>query len=123
MTNRPTPSATWLRNLNPRQRKKLRVGEWQEKGFELKLAFATPISAEAYLPLWDGFLSLVESRDLMAVGLGGSFPLADTDAFVCTDGPGSVSEEDRKVLLEWISAQAEVKEASAGELVDAWYGL
>ena len=38
-------------------------------------------------------------------------------------GMDELSEEDRQVLLDWIKAQAEVKEATAGELVDAWYSL
>jgi uncharacterized protein YggL (DUF469 family) len=122
MTNRPFPTNTWLHRLNLRQRKKLRVGEFRETGFELQLTFSAPLDAAAYMPVWEGLRAVARSRGLMLVGLGGTFPMAETDAFVCTDGPGVVAEEDRQAVIDWLATQSSVSEADAGPLMDAWYG-
>lgn len=122
MTNRPFPSATWLHRLNTRQRKKMRVGEFRETGFELRLVFKEALDARAYMPVWEGLRACARGRGLMLVGLGGTFPLEETDAFVCTDGPGAVTEEDRQAIIDWLETQSSVSEADAGPLMDAWYG-
>lgn len=43
MLNRP-PSAGRLRWLNRRQRKKLRVGEFRERVFEVRMTFRRPLT-------------------------------------------------------------------------------
>ncbi|PLK47893.1 50S ribosome-binding protein YggL [Uliginosibacterium sp. TH139] len=122
MTNRPVPSATWLHRLNPRQRKKLRVGEYRETGFELRLVFSEALDARAYMPVWEGLRACAREEGLMLVGLGGQLPLSETDAFVCSEGPGTVREEARQAVLDWLKTQVSVREVEAGPLKDAWYG-
>lgn len=123
MSKRMNPSKTWLARLNPRQRKKLRLGEFQELGLEIRLKFAQPQQDE---PLWafaEAFIGFVESRKLVLSGFGGACPLSETEVFVTRDGRGSVGEEDVAALLEWLKARAEVAAADTDGRIDAWYGL
>ena len=120
------PSRRRIHRLNPRQRKKLCVGEFQELGFALHITLRAGLDDAGYSVFFDAFLDLVESRALITA-FGGSAPVdADTpqqhEGFVCRDGRGSASEDDRSALLAWLQARPEVLEARAGELVDAWYG-
>jgi uncharacterized protein YggL (DUF469 family) len=47
MLKRP-PSAGRLRHLNRRQRKKLRVGGFQDRVFAVRMSFARPLDEAAY---------------------------------------------------------------------------
>ncbi|WP_417069888.1 50S ribosome-binding protein YggL [Niveibacterium terrae] len=123
MSTRINPTKTQIRRLNLRQRKKLRLGEFQELGLEIRLKFAQPQQDEALWAFADAFIDLVESRKLVLSGFGGATPLVETEIFVTRDGRGSVSEEDVAVLLDWLKAKAEVASAETDGRIDAWYGF
>lgn len=116
------PTAERLKRLNRRQRKKLRVGEFQELVFVVRVAFRRALDELAYAPLLDAFIDLIESRRLMVGGMGGRLPLLETDGVVSASGRGSPSEDDRQVILNWLTNRPEVASAESGELVDGWYG-
>ncbi len=116
------PSARKLKHLNHRQRKKLRVGEFQELVFEVRMAFRQPLEAADYDVLFDAFIALIESRHLAVGGLGGRLPLVDTDGIVSAWGRGSPSDDDRQAVLDWLKNRSELAHAEVGQFVDGWYG-
>lgn len=117
-----SPSAGKLRRLNRRQRKKLRVGEFRECVFEVRMVFRLPLEETAHTELLDAFIAMIESRGLVVGGLGGRLPLTRTDGVIAARGRGSPSEADRQAVLEWLTKRSEVERVDAGELVDGWYG-
>jgi len=121
MTNRFVPSRTWLRSLKRRHCKKLRLGEFQEFGLEVKLTFAPALDEAKYEEFFVAFVDMLEEKGLLMAGLGGSFPLAESEAFICCDARGTVSDALAQELLGWLKARPEVSTAT-GELLDAWYG-
>lgn len=116
------PSSRKLKRLNRRQRKKLRVGEFQELVFEVRIRFHHPMEDSALDGFMDGFFDLVESRRLTVGGLGGRLPLLETDGVISAWERGSPTEEDRQAVLDWLQRQPEVASAEVGAFVDAWYG-
>ncbi|UZR28048.1 YggL family protein [Methylococcus mesophilus] len=121
MLNR-LPSAEKLLRMNRRQRKKLRVGEFQERVFEVRMRFHKPMDDAAHDDFLDGFIALIESRHLAVGGLGGQLPLMETDGIVSAWGRGSPTEEDRQALLDWLRRHPCVASAEAGDFMDGWYG-
>lgn len=110
-----------IRRLNPRQRKKLRVAEFQELACEFELAFAAPLDDAAYASFINDFIDFAEDRGLLLSAFGGRLPIERTDGLVSAER-GSVSEEDRSALIAWLQARTEVTRAEAGPLRDGWYG-
>ena len=110
-----------IRRLNTRQRKKLRVAEFQELAFELDLVFKSALDDAGYADFIYDFIDFAEERGLLLSAFGGKLPIEKTDGLVWTP-QGSTSEEDRSALVEWLLARAEVAEAKAGPLRDGWYG-
>ena len=55
------PSARKRRRLNRRQRKKLRVGDFQELVFEVRVQFHQPMEDAAHDAFLDGFIEIIES--------------------------------------------------------------
>lgn len=123
MSTRMNPSNTQIRRLNRRQSKKLRVGEFQELGVEIKLAFVRALPEAEVCTLAEAFIEFVEARQLMISGFTGSYPVAQTQVFVTRDGRGSVSEEDVVALVDWLKAREEVADVKTDGRVDAWYGF
>lgn len=117
-----TIPSTRLQRWNRRQRKKLRLGEFRQLGFTLFLNFSAPLDDDAYQPFWDDLIGQIEALGLCVGGLGGSLPLTETEGFIAAEGNASVSPEQQASLLAWCSARPEVRQARAGELVDAWHG-
>lgn len=116
------PSARSVRRLNRRQRKKLRVGEFQELVFEVRVQFRQSIGDAAYDDFLDGFIELIESRQLAVGGMGGQLPLLESDGVVSAWGRGSPTEADMAAVVDWLQQRPEVASAEAGDLVDGWYG-
>ena len=120
--NKNPLSAGRLRRLNRRQRKKLRLGEFQELVFEIRVHFHQPLDDAAYDSFLDAFIDFIESRKLAVGGLGGRLPLAETDGIISAWGRGSPAEEDRQAVLAWLHERPEAALAEVGEFVDGWYG-
>jgi uncharacterized protein YggL (DUF469 family) len=113
------PSARKLARLNRRQRKKLRVGEFQELVFEVSIRFGQPMEGTRLDAFVDGFIDLIESRRLAAGGGGGGLK---AEWVVSTWSRGSTTEEDRRAVLDWLLPHPEVVDAKASALIDGWYG-
>ncbi len=107
--------------MNRRQRKKLRLNEFQELVFTVRAKFGQPLDESAYESLLDDFLGFIESRDLSVGGMGGRLPLTATEGVVQAWTRRSPTEEDRQAVVAWLSSCPEVVEASADDFVDGWH--
>lgn len=111
-----------LQRWNVRQRKKLRVGEFQELGFTLFLRFAPPLDENTFEPFLDAAIGEIEALGLCVGGLGGAIPIDDTEGFITAFGRGSVTPAQQARLLDWCRKRPEVAEARTGALIDIWHG-
>lgn len=105
--------------MKKRLRKKLRLGEFKELGFEITVEMTEGMNEEQL----DAFISVfieeaLENNDLDFEGGGNTAALF---GIVVLNKRGSVSEEQRSAVEAWIKDRTEVKNATIGELVDAWY--
>lgn len=104
--------------MNKRQRKKHRLGEFQELGFELR--FHTP---EHWTDDEQGAFSDACIRQVEALGLcvGGGTG-TDWEVFVCGFAErATVTAAQRQTLIDWLAAHPDVSQIAAGPLVDAWW--
>lgn len=106
--------------MKRRLRKKKRVGEFQELGFEVR-GDLRPGLAEADVDAFvDRPIAIVEARRL-AFG-GGAGRDDKLDGFVTRCGRGSATPEDRVTLDAFLEGDVAVVRHEVGELRDAWYG-
>jgi uncharacterized protein YggL (DUF469 family) len=121
--NKKNPgSVRRLARLSTRQRKKQRVGEYKELGFEVDLVFDMPMDGEPLSDFISDLFLFLESRGLLAGGFGGKRPLLEAAGFVARVERGSVTEEEAAAVIEWLRVRPEVRDAKASHLFDAWYG-
>jgi len=116
-------STSRLKRLKPRQRKKLRVGEFKEQCFDVELVFHEPMRGEPYHDFINDFFGFLEERALLGGGFGGKDAFSETEGVVARIERGSPSEEDREAVIAWLRARPEVVDARAQEFKDAWHGL
>lgn len=97
-----------------RLRKKLHRGEFKELGFDVDFSFREELT-EAEI---DRFFDDLIGELIVPAGLiyGGS-----SEGFVCRATPGSVTEEERSAVRQWLEARPELRKVEIGPLVDAWY--
>jgi len=102
------------RRRSRRLRKKLRVGEFQEFGFEYELTWPSRPPVEQQERFIDQLLAdVVEPRGLsMGGGVNGGFISARK---------GSPSDEDRAAFKAWLRRWPGVLAVEVGPLRDAWY--
>jgi uncharacterized protein YggL (DUF469 family) len=115
-------SASRMRRLNPRQRKKLRVGEFKEHCFDIELVFHTPMRGEPYHDFINDFFGFLEQRGLLGGGFGGREPFSETEGVIANIERGSPDEEDREAVVQWLRGRPEVVDARAKDFKDAWHG-
>lgn len=100
---------------NPRQRKKLHLGEFQELGFYIDLEMPDEMPDQEIERFIDTFLvEIIEPRNLVFAG-------GDMGGFICRLGRSSATDEDRTVVEQWLAGRAEPKSFTVGPLADAWY--
>src|SRR3954465_14909789 len=85
-----------MRRLTPRQRKKLRVGEFKEHCFDIELVFHSPMRGEPYHDFINDFFGFLEQRGLLGGGFGGKEPFSETEGVIANIERGSPGEEDRE---------------------------
>ena len=93
-----------------RLRKKLRIGEFREFGFELAMQLVPNADDE----FWDDFI--VECIERRGLSFGG----ADT-GYLTRAGRGSVSPDDRLEVGEWLAQRVDVSAYELGPLEDVWH--
>jgi len=121
MAKQPTSKGR-IRRCNERQRKKLRVAEYQEWVFVVRVRFCRVLEVTEVDALLDQFAVFLNTLGLVAGGMGGTLPMLETEGLIHRSDGGAATEEDRRAVEEWLEARPEVIGASAGELVDGWHG-
>ncbi len=102
--------------MKKRLRKKLRLREFQEMGFETTFDLDIPNENEEQLfAFWDRLIEFVEANNSQ---IGGGL----TNFFVCADWRHSATETHREALRSWLEMQPHVRNVFIGPLVDAWHG-
>ena len=104
--------------MNKRLRKKLRLGEFRELGFELRMTLVSDLSEGAVQDALDDFINdAIEDQDL---AVGGGF--GETwNFFVTRMRPGSVTEAERDAVVAWVKADPRFASVEVSPLLDAWY--
>lgn len=103
---------------NLRQRKKLRLGEFQELGFEVTAKSAKELSSAERSEFIN---ALIVAIDEMGLLFGGGFN-NELAGFVVVDAlRGSVTEEQRACFKKWLESRPELADVQVGPLKDAWY--
>lgn len=103
---------------NLRQRKKLRLGEFQELGFEVTAAMPKELNQAEREAFIDALTVAVAERGLLfGGGFNGGF-----EGFVVVDAlRGSVTEEQRASFGKWLESRQELQDVVVGPLKDAWH--
>ncbi len=102
--------------MKKRLRKKLRMGEFRDVGFEVRFRFAEDLSPEDRNRLLDDFLDqAIVDNGLLFVGGGGS----DWEGFVAVEGAeGTVTEEHRERVAAWLDNDSRILDSSVGPLTE-----
>lgn len=109
--------------MKKRLRKKLRVAEYREQGFLMGYRHSADKGESERYELLERFLEkAVEANGLLCVGFPKEAVENQFEAFVMLDeSRGSVAEEQRQAVLDWLKAETEITAYHAGPLIDAWY--
>jgi uncharacterized protein len=102
------------RRRSRRLRKKLRVGEFRELGFEMAVQVAQSLEPAADDAFWEAFI--VECIEGRGLAYGGALT-----GYVTRAGRGSVSAQDREAVQAWLAGRPEVSTFELGPLDDVWY--
>ncbi|GAB3549707.1 50S ribosome-binding protein YggL [Noviherbaspirillum agri] len=103
---------------NLRQRKKLRLGEFQELGFEVTAKTTKELTQEDRSAFIDALITAVDEMDLL---FGGGFNGGFEGFVVVNAARGSVTEAQRESFRKWLETRQELKDVVVGPLKDAWY--
>jgi uncharacterized protein len=104
-----------MRQRSRRLRKKLRLGEFQQLGFEIAITLKPNLGIDDLDRFLDEFIFDAIEKNELAFGGG-------TDCgFITTWKRGSASEAHRTIVENWLSRRQEVVSVTLGTLVDAWY--
>jgi uncharacterized protein YggL (DUF469 family) len=104
--------------MKKRLRKKLRLGEFREFGFEISCRLDEGLSDDESERIVDDFIAMIEANGLQCGG--GGVP-GRWHCFVACEGRGTATEEHRQIVARWLAAHPQVTEHTIGELVDAWH--
>jgi uncharacterized protein YggL (DUF469 family) len=106
------------KNRSQRLRKKLRVDEFQEFGFDINWTFEDSVSESDIDTIVDQFIvQVIEPRDLGFHGGGHK----EWEGIIATQAIGKCTEEDIAVVKAFWQAQA-VKDIEISPLYDIWWG-
>jgi len=104
--------------MRRRLRKKKRLGEFQELGFEVNAELAADTGDKGS---WAFFGRLIDAAEARQLGFGGGGSGTHFTWFVVRLGRGSADEADREALAGFLRGDAAVVHHDVGPLVDAWY--
>ncbi|PCI58798.1 MAG: hypothetical protein COB35_13000 [Gammaproteobacteria bacterium] len=105
------------KNRSRRLRKKLRVDEFQELGFDVAWQFNEGITGEEL----DSFINkfFAEVIEPNGLGFGGEGDHL-WHGLICTQKLGKCTEEHRQAVEKWLTNNG-AKSASVSELYDVWW--
>jgi uncharacterized protein YggL (DUF469 family) len=112
--------------MKKRLRKKLRLREFQQMCFAVRLAF-TQAAAELDSPeresFWCRLVTMIEPSDLLILGMADDFCVM-TNFYKMPDGCWkNATDADRQTVNKWLSQQPEVVSVGVGPLANAWRQL
>lgn len=108
--------------MRRRLRKKRRVGEFQEIGFNVTYTPRTGLNNSDGDKLLDAFIEHAIEANNLAAG-GGGFPTMPMTFFVTSaNRRGSATEADQKAVATWLESCTDIASFEVGALRDAWYG-
>lgn len=111
-----------LTQWNQRQRKKLRVGEYQEFVFRFCLSFSAAQDDALLKQFFDDFYDFLETLKLSAACFPELPPIQTIEGIVQSDGVTRLNAEHQTKVLAWFKTQAQISNSEVGELIDAWHG-
>lgn len=104
---------------NLRQRKKLRLGEFQEFGFHATAQLVKPLPPEEHEAFIDALIAAAEEHNMTIAGGIGDDGL---QLFVGHAAKRqSATNEQREALRAWLAARPELTNIEVSELEDAWF--
>jgi uncharacterized protein YggL (DUF469 family) len=107
------------KNRSKRLRKKLRVGEFKEFVFWISFVLHENLTQETLNSFTDQFLDAMKDRGLrFSGGIAGN-----VDGFVRLDKRGSVTEEHKVLVENWLTVNPLVANLQIGEFIDAKEGV
>ncbi|MFB0981471.1 MAG: 50S ribosome-binding protein YggL [Alteromonadaceae bacterium] len=105
------------KNRNRRLRKKLRVDEYQELGFDVAFKLADGTDNDAVDTFLNNFFSEVIQPN--ALGFGGEGDVL-WHGLVCTQNIGKCTDENRTAVESWLNENGATAVA-VSELYDVWW--
>lgn len=110
------------KNRSMRLRKKLYVNEFKVLGFEVDLTFVDTTTEEAMDGFFDDFLVNVVKKNKLVFSGGGT--REGFSGFVVPSARyESATDDQRKLLGDWIEKQKLITNHTVGQLVDANFDL
>ena len=106
--------------MRKRLRKKLRLGEFREYGFDVSYRLRDDLPETEADDFLFRFLEKAIEANSLACGGGGRPPAYEF--CVVSDHRGSPTQEQHSAVGSWLGAQVEVVDHSVGEFFDAWHG-
>ena len=104
--------------MKKRLRKKQRVGEFRQMGFEVRFKVRDVVPDSRLDAFWDNFISeAVEANGLMCAGGCGR----EWDLFVTPAGRATATDTHRARVETWLRDRNDVEQIEIGDLQDAWY--
>ena len=108
---------TKIDNKKKRIRKKLYLGEFAIKGFEVTCNIDIE-DGEEFETFLNDFIDLAESHNLVLAGSGDD----EFDGFIYSSNRyGSVTEEQRTEIEAWLNKHPKISSVNAGKLIDVVY--
>jgi hypothetical protein len=106
--------------MRKRLRKKLRLGEFREFGFEVRFRLPADLDQAGQFAFFDSFIQeAIEGNGLVCGGRCGDA----WDVFVTLGRRGTATEEHRTKVRCWLQEHSEVSGPVVGPLVDAWHSV
>ncbi|MBI2219379.1 MAG: YggL family protein [Candidatus Rokubacteria bacterium] len=104
--------------MKKRFRKKLRLGEFREFGFEVSFRLSEALDESGLEHFWDSFITeAIEAQGLMCSGTCGRA----WDVFVSRPARAPTTDADRVAVGRWLQRHLDVSGLRVGPLVDAWH--
>jgi len=104
--------------MKKRLRKKLRLGEFQELGFDVFFRVVDNTPDDVFDGVVDAFI--LQAIETNGLSCGGGGKNSEWNVFVTLDRRGSATDEHRQAVQRWLETCPEVKEIRIGPFVDAW---
>ncbi len=101
-------------------RKKSHVAEFQELGFEIRVAFESNLIEAVFDKLYDEFIEKIEENKLL---FGGGSPKIWQGFVTASKKYQSPTEKQRENIKTYLENLSDIAKCEVGNLRDAWYDI